>query len=167
LQKVHSSSNGRLAGIAGRPPLNGEGDDFLVGTFRAHQSPVGARHFTDLVVWQLADDLRQFIHEITKAGPGSRDFRFRDQIRAASDSACDNTAEGFGRHGHREFSRFLSIAKASLDETESQLIGRFRKNYFTEDQVHAGRRQIMRTRKALLKLKRYLDRGDSSEPRGR
>src|SRR4029450_4147205 len=35
--------------------------------------------------------------------------------------------------------------------------GASEKQYFTEDQLTAGRRQVIRTRKALLRLKRYLD----------
>ena len=122
---------------------------------------MGARHFTELEVWQLADDLRGYIHELTENGPASRAFKFRDQIRESSDSACDNTAEGFGRYRHREFSRFLEIANGSLDECESQLLGGRRKRLFTEEQVAVGRNKIERTRKALQRLKSYLDGTDA------
>jgi hypothetical protein len=77
----------------------------------------------------------------------------------------DNIAEGFGRYGHREFSRFLTIAKGSLDENESQLLGGLRKRYFSEEAVQDGRDQIELVRKKLLRLKRYLDNTDGPSSR--
>ena len=122
---------------------------------------MGARHFTELAAWRFANDLSQFVHEITGRGTVWRAFTFRDEIREAADSAADNIAEGFGRYGHREFSRFLTISLGSLDETESRLIGGFRKGYFTDQQVNDGRRKVIRTRTAIKGLKRYLDDTDA------
>jgi four helix bundle protein len=127
---------------------------------------MGARHFTELEVWILADKLRQLVFEISATGPASRDFSFKDQIRGSADSACDNVAEGFGRYGHPEFARYLTIAKASLDETESQLLGGLGKRYFSPAQVRDGRRQVAETRRTLLALKRYLDRTNPPPPFG-
>lgn len=125
---------------------------------------MGARHFTSLAAWQLIDDVRRLLFTLTAAGPGARDFRFRDQIRSAADSACDNTAEGFGRYRHREFSRFLTIAKGSLDETESQLLAGLAKGYFSAESAAEARIRIARARRALLRLKAYLDRSDAPGP---
>jgi four helix bundle protein len=125
---------------------------------------MGARHFTDLEVWRLADKLRQHIFEISASGPASHDFSFRDQIRRSADSVCDNIAEGFGRYSHREFSRYLTIAKASLDENESQLLGGLGRRYLSEPQVRDARHQVAEVRRTLLALKRYLDRTDPPPP---
>jgi four helix bundle protein len=83
---------------------------------------VGVREFRDLVAWQLAHELKCEVFALTAAGPVVRDFRYRDDIRASSASAPANISEGFGRFGPREFARFLSIAKASLQETQNHLI---------------------------------------------
>ena len=125
---------------------------------------MGAKHFTELFVWQLTDNLRQFLYEITGSGAASRAFGFRDQMRRAADSTCDNIAEGVGRYGHREFARYLTIAKGSLDENESQHLGGLSHGYFTDNQVALGRQKLGRSRQAVLRLKRYLDRTDPPEP---
>ena len=51
-------------------------------------SGVRIDHFQDLIVWQLADELRHEILAFTDTGPASKDFKYRDQIRDAIASAC-------------------------------------------------------------------------------
>jgi four helix bundle protein len=82
----------------------------------------GVDRFEDLIVWQLADELRREVMAFTNTGPASRDFRYRDQIRDASSSATRNTAEGFGRFRPNEFARFLEYAHGSLNEVQDGLI---------------------------------------------
>ena len=76
--------------------------------------------FEELDVWKEARELCVVIKEITSTEGFSKDFRFRDQIRASSGSIMDNIAEGFERDGRKEFIQFLSIAKGSCGETRSQ-----------------------------------------------
>src|SRR5580765_5145239 len=104
-----------------------------------------AKRFEELVVWQMADQLRQHIYDITESGPVAKDFKFKSQIREAVDSVCENTAEGFGRYGHPEFLRFLTIARGSLDEVRSRLTGGLRRKYFTKGHHDEGRRKASRT----------------------
>jgi four helix bundle protein len=103
---------------------------------------MGAKHFTELEVWQLADDLRAYIVDLVAAGPASQRFKFRDQICDAADSTCDNIAEGFGRYKHKEFANFLNIASGSLEEVESRLLGGQRKGFFSAEQVRMGRSKV-------------------------
>jgi four helix bundle protein len=83
---------------------------------------VGVYRFVDLVAWQLSHELKCEVFEFTAVGAASRDFKYRDQIRASSASAAANIAEGFGRYRPREFAHFLGFAKASLTETRNHLI---------------------------------------------
>jgi len=48
--------------------------------------------FEDLEIWQDARELCKFIKRITTETPLCRDFKLRDQIRAASGSVMDNIA---------------------------------------------------------------------------
>ena len=53
------------------------------------------RDIRDFVCWQLANELRCQIIELTATGPASRNFTFRDRIRESSTSATANMSEGF------------------------------------------------------------------------
>ena len=90
--------------------------------------------FEDLEIWQQARELCKIIYEITLISPFCNDFKFRDQMRAASGSIMDNIAEGFDRGGNKEFSQFLSVSKGSCGEVRSQTYRAFDFNYITEIQ---------------------------------
>ncbi len=89
-------------------------------------------NFEDLEVWQLARQLANRNFLLTQNEPFSKDFRFRDQIRAASGSVMDNIAEGFERSSRLEYVNFLSIAKGSAGETRSQLYRAIDQKYVDE-----------------------------------
>jgi four helix bundle protein len=132
---------------------------------RVHDPPpMGARHFTELVVWQLADDLRKFVHDLLRDGPAAKDWKFASQLRDASDGVCRNIAEGFGRYGHPDFARFLTIAKSSLDETEDGIRGGRVKGHWGADVVKEGISKVNRTGKAMSNLMRYLRRSKAPKP---
>ena len=76
--------------------------------------------FEDMEMWQKARELSKVVYEITRYEKFSKDYRFRDQIRAASGSVMDNIAEGFEREGNKEFIKFLSYSKGSIGEVRSQ-----------------------------------------------
>ena len=92
------------------------------------------KNFEDLEIWQSARKLASAIFELTLKEPFSKDFRFRDQIRAASGSVMDNIAEGFERSGRLEFINFLTIAKGSAGEVRSQLHRAFDQHYITAEE---------------------------------
>jgi four helix bundle protein len=89
--------------------------------------------FEDLEIWQEARELCKLVFEISSKESFVNDFRFRDQIRAASGSVMDNIAEGFGRGGNKELVNFISIAKGSNDEVRSQTYRAFDFNYINQE----------------------------------
>ncbi len=101
--------------------------------------------FEDIEAWQNARKLVITIYQASIDGAFSKDFAFRDQIRRAAVSIMSNIAEGFGRSGNREFIQFLSVAKGSVSEVQSQL-------YIALDVGYIDRKQFDGEYIELLKL---------------
>jgi 2-aminomuconate deaminase len=92
------------------------------------------KKFEDLEIWQIARELHLQIFNLTESIPSlARDFELKDQIRRSSGSVMDNIAEGFGRSSRLEFIQFLSIAKASASEVQSQLIRSIDRKHINQD----------------------------------
>ncbi|HEX8322810.1 MAG TPA: four helix bundle protein [Tepidisphaeraceae bacterium] len=77
--------------------------------------------FRDLIVWQRAMQLAKSVYQLTRKFPPDERFGLTNQIRRASVSISSNIAEGHARTG-REFRSFLSIARGSAAEVQSQLL---------------------------------------------
>lgn len=92
------------------------------------------KDFEELAIFQKARELSKKIYPITKRDEFKSDFRFVQQIRAASGSVMDNIAEGFERGGNKEFLNFLYIAKGSCGEVRSQLIRANDVGYLTQEE---------------------------------
>jgi four helix bundle protein len=61
------------------------------------------------------------LYKITAKFPSEEKFGLTNQIRRASVSIESNLAEGCGRNGDEEFSRFIDIAQGSAYEVRCQL----------------------------------------------
>jgi four helix bundle protein len=61
----------------------------------------------------MSRDFSKEIFRITCNEKFSKDYRFKDQIRASSGSIMDNIAEGFERSGNKELcEKSIEISKA-------------------------------------------------------
>jgi four helix bundle protein len=65
-------------------------------------------------------DLVEEVYRVTSEFPAHEQYGLVSQMRRAAVSIPSNVAEGAGRNGNREFSRFLSIARGSLSELDTQ-----------------------------------------------
>ena len=83
----------------------------------------------DLKVWQESMTLVTQIYKISEDFPKHEIYGLTSQIRRAAVSIPSNIAEGAGRKGENEFTRFLYIALGSLSEVEPQLEASRRLNY--------------------------------------
>jgi four helix bundle protein len=83
-------------------------------------SPKPIRTFRDLLIWQKAILLAKTVYQITAVFPSDERFGLTLQVRRAAVSISSNIAEGHARTG-RHFAHFLSIARGSTSEVESQL----------------------------------------------
>jgi four helix bundle protein len=114
------------------------------------------RKFEEIEAWQKARELAKAIYAVTKDGAFARDFGLRDQIRRAAVSIMSNIAEGFGRGGNKELTQFLSIAKGSVAEVQSQLFVAQDVGYLNPTQFKALYEKAETTARLIGGLIRYL-----------
>ena len=114
------------------------------------------KDFKDLILWQRAMDLVVEVYQLVKKLPKEELFALSDQIRRAAISIPSNIAEGQGRNSSKEFIHFLSIAKGSKAELETQLLLCVRINYLTESEIEKAMSLIEEVGKMLNSLQKKL-----------
>ena len=115
-----------------------------------------ARHYKELECWQLAHELKCEVFAFTAQLPTKADRDFCQDIRASARSAPSNISEGFGRGTHRDFAHFLSIARASLMETDNHLQDALDCAYITHAEHTRLSTLADRALKATTSLQSYL-----------
>ncbi|MEW6381451.1 MAG: four helix bundle protein [bacterium] len=80
------------------------------------------KSYKDLVVWQKAMDLVEMVYQATKGFPREELYGLTNQVRRAAVSVPSNIAEGHARNSTAEYRNFLSMARGSLAEVETQLL---------------------------------------------
>ena len=89
--------------------------------------------YKDLLAWQRALELCLQVYDVTDNFPDHELFRLTAQLRKAAASVPSNIAEGEGRLTWGERRQFLSNARGSLFEVETQLIIAKHRRYMRED----------------------------------
>ncbi|EIL96585.1 four helix bundle protein [Rhodanobacter thiooxydans] len=79
------------------------------------------RPHEDLSVWQQAMSLVEEVYVCSSTYPNDERFGLAAQLRRAAISVPSNIAEGAARRSTPEYLRFLSIARGSLSELDTQL----------------------------------------------
>lgn len=123
------------------------------------------KKFTELETWQLANELEKKVYEQLHAGTLAKDFALKDQINKSVGSIPDNIAEGFGRGGRNEFVQFLSIARASASELQSQLIRCFNRNHFSKEIYDELYELADKTGNKIGSFIQYLNQSEKSGPK--
>lgn len=78
-------------------------------------------NYKELKVWQKAMDLTVEVYKLVKLLPKEETYALSDQMRRAVVSIPSNIAEGQGRNSDKEFIQFLSFARGSFWELETQI----------------------------------------------
>jgi len=74
-----------------------------------------------LDVWKLSMELSRVVYRLTTGYPSEERFGLVSQMRRAAVSVPSNIAEGAARDSNNEFRHFLSIARSSLSELDTQV----------------------------------------------
>lgn len=93
------------------------------------------KSYKDLIVWQKSMDLVEMIYQVTKSFPKDEQYGLTNQLRRAAVSIPSNIAEGQARNSTAEFKNFLSIARGSLAEVDTQLLIAERLGYIQPEKL--------------------------------
>lgn len=75
----------------------------------------------ELIVWQFSYKLTVEMYRITALFPSNERFGISSQMRRAALSIASNIAEGYYRLSLKQYIHFLSIARGSAEELDTQL----------------------------------------------
>ena len=93
---------------------------------------MAVKDYRELIVWQKAVDLVEAVYRASASFPKEEVYGLTSQVRRAAISVPSNIAEGQARNTTADFLHFLSIARGSLKEVETQVIIARRLGYIDE-----------------------------------
>ena len=121
--------------------------DCLMSTFKSTE---------DIDAWRRSRLAARKIYELSQIGAFAADREFSDHINRTACSVMSNVAEGFERHGNREFIQFLAIAKGSAGEFRSQLYQAYDRKYISKADFDNLLREVTEIMRLIGGLMRYL-----------
>ena len=113
-------------------------------------------HFRDLDVWQRAMGVVEAVYRVSSDFPKAEVYGLTSQVRRAAVSVPSNIAEGHTRASTKEYLNHISIAQASLAETETQIEVAVRLGYTVPDRVEPVLREAVVLGKQLYALRNAL-----------
>jgi four helix bundle protein len=90
--------------------------------------------YEDLTTWQKSMDLVVAIYRATRTFPKEELYGLSAQLRRAAVSVPSNIAEGKGRFSDKELLQFLSNARGSVYELQTQISLAHRLAYLTDSE---------------------------------
>lgn len=99
---------------------------------------MNSKTYMDLQVWKKSMDLVECVYALTKDLPKEEQFGLISQLRRAAISIPSNIAEGYTRSSTKDYIRFLSIARGSAAELETQLLICNRLSYLDTKQTQSA-----------------------------
>jgi len=79
------------------------------------------KSYKGLKVWQRSIQLVLSLYRLTASFPTEERYGLTSQLRRAGVSISSNIAEGYGRGTRKDYKQFLSIARGSTLEVQTQL----------------------------------------------
>ncbi len=116
----------------------------------------------ELDAWKTAVELVREVYDLTTGFPAQERFGLTSQMRRAAVSIPSNIAEGAARGTTKEYVRFLSVARGSIAELETQLRIAIQLGFTDAGRAATLDASIERTFALLSGLLRSLKKGVSS-----
>jgi len=110
----------------------------------------------DLIAWQKSMDLVDRVYSLTRSFPADERFGLTSQNRRAAVSVPSNIAEGHSRNSRNDYAQFVSIAKGSLMELETQLVIASRQLYVSLDALKPALSLLNEVERMLTALRKKL-----------
>jgi four helix bundle protein len=115
-----------------------------------------AKHYRELEVWQLCEEIRRRVIAETARSPAASDRKFCNQIRDAAEDAVADVAEGFVRFRPGEFAQFLGYALSSLSEVRERTRHAHARRFFSDTAAAQITVLCVRADRAARALRQYL-----------
>ena len=113
---------------------------------------MGTKSYKDLTVWQKSIDVVIMIYNLVKELPEEEKFVLSNQMLRAAISIPSNIAEGQQRKSSKEFVNFLSIARGSKAELQTQLYICYKLQLLSKKQIEPAMSLLSEIGKMLSKL---------------
>ncbi len=111
----------------------------------------------DLIVWKKSMEYVTNIYMVTRDYPKEEFFGIVSQMRRAAVSIPSNIAEGYGRLYGKETVKFLSNARGSASELETQIIISRNLGFAADDKLVELQKQIVEILRMLSALIKTLE----------
>ncbi|MGA7158338.1 MAG: four helix bundle protein [Acidobacteriaceae bacterium] len=120
-----------------------------------------AQSFRDLKVWNLAIEMTTLVYAVTADFPKSEMYGLTSQMRRAAVSVASNIAEGSARGTKKDFKQFVSIARGSNCELQTQLVIATRLGFAEEQRIEGIEMASHQIGQMLSGLSKYLSEARS------
>jgi len=94
------------------------------------------KSFRDLRVWQMSITLTGEVYRLLKKLPKEELYALSDQMKRGAVSISSNISEGKAQNTRNGYAHFLTIARGSVAELESQLLTCVEIGYLTETDIY-------------------------------
>lgn len=121
-----------------------------------------AKSFRELKVWNRAIDLTTLVYGLTGDFPKAEIYGLSSQMRRAAVSVASNIAEGSARGTRKDFKQFVTIARGSNCELQTQLVIAGRLGFSASDKIDAAEALSHEVGQMLSGLSKYLTASRSS-----
>ncbi|GAC1355624.1 MAG: four helix bundle protein [Acidobacteriaceae bacterium] len=115
-----------------------------------------AKSFRELKVWNISIELTTAIYRLTENFPKSELYGLSSQMRRAAVSIASNIAEGSARTTRKDFKHFVTLARGSNNELQTQLVIAQRLGYASSEETRRVEASSHEIGQMLSGLSKYL-----------